>query len=306
MAEKDSGSTGRVGGTKRLARAKLKPRDAARAASSAERAARTSQRSPEDRKKRLQRIGIGIFAVVIALSMTIPSFAYLLGDGTAQQEAQATEEAAAGADESTDAATDTQEAAETGLASVDASYQPTVQALEEKLKESPDDLATLLNLGNDYMAWARTGSLYVASDEDRQHLSELYGQAISYYDRYLELNDSNAVRVDRALCQFYRGETEEATTALEQLCETAPDYGPAWANLGLVYEYQGEQDKAKEAYQKAVEVDADDEYGAKSFANQRIAAMSATANGGELTGDSTGAEPSDTSNELADALGSGL
>lgn len=310
MADKGPGSTSRTSGKKRLARAKVKrSEDAAASAKGAASANGAGSGKAEDPKKRLTRIGIGVFAVIMALSMTLPSFGFIFGNNGAgqEQQEQEAEQSAAADDASSDEGEDKQEQTATGMDLVDANYKAVVDPLEAKLKEDPKDLATLLNLGNDYMAWGNEGASYATDDAAYQHLSELYQKAISYYDSYLELNDSNAVKVSRALCQFYSGDMSGAQEALEKLTADAADYGPAWANLGLVYEYQGDQDKAKETYQKAAEVDADDEYGAKSFADRRIASMSASANGGELTSDAADVTSADdATNPLADALGAGL
>lgn len=315
MAEKGPGSTGRTA-KKRLARAKIKSTDNGIKSSKgrdAQQAAAAAAEQGEGNKDRLKRIIIGVFAVLMALSMTLPSLSYIFGKNSdadeqaAQQQAaqQAAEEEAsdeAEADEAEEQETQTA----TGIDAVDNNYKAVVVPLEEKLDENKDDLATLLNLGNDYMAWASEVGRLANDDAGTKHMNELFDKAIGYYDRYLELNDSNAVRVDRALCQFYSGDTEGANAALEKLTTDAPDYGPAWANLGLLYEYQGQKDKAKEAYQQAALADPDDEYGAKSYADRRIAAMAAASSGGDLTDGAADVTSSDGSSSLADALGTGL
>lgn len=305
MADKGPGSASRTP-KKRLARAKIKANGVDEATSGKGGRKGSSDAEKESSKQRLTRIGIGIFAVIMALSMTLPSLSYIFGGkNTAEEQQEAAQaEASEDAEESED--TDEETAQASGMDTVDANYQAVVVPLEDKLKDNDKDLATLLNLGNDYMAWAGEASSYATDDASAQHVGELYDKAISYFDSYLALNDSNAVKVNRALCQFYAGDTAEATAALEQLTTDASDYGPAWANLGLLYEYQGEQDKAKDAYQKAVEVDADDEYGSKSFADRRIAAMSAQQNGGDLTDGAADVTEADGTSSLADALDDSL
>ena len=52
-----------------------------------------------------------------------------------------------------------------------------------------------------------------------------------------------------------------------------------------MYQLGGDNDKATSAYEKAIEVDKDDSYGAKSLANQQLTAMKASeGNGGSTTG----------------------
>lgn len=310
MADKGPQSTSRSA-TKRLARAKIKPSDNGIKSSKGRKVATSEPSKTQEKKARKQKLTavlIGVFAVIMALSMMLPSLSYIFGDN-GQQEA----EQQAAQQEQDAEADDTEEESETksGMDLVDSNYQAVVVPLEEKLKENADDLATLLNLGNDYLSWAAEASSY-ATDEDAQaHVKELFDKAISYYDRYLELNDSNAVKVNRALAQLYSGDASAATAALEQLTKDAPDYGPAWSNLGYVYEMQYNQDAAKEAYEKAVEADADDEYGAKSFANRRLAAMAAAstdisdeanATGGTDATDTTATGPSALDQALGNTL----
>lgn len=115
---------------------------------------------------------------------------------------------------------------------------------------------------------------YASSDQDTTRISDAFDTAIGYFDQYLELQDSAAVKVDRALCQLYKGDTADAISALEQVTTDSPDYGPAWANLGHAYEVTGDTSKAKAAYKKAEEVDPDDTYGSYTFAEQRLTQLS--------------------------------
>ena len=314
MADKGPGSSGRSQ-KKRLARAKIKPTDNGIKSSKGrqaqqERDALSKAEAAKARKQKLTAIGVGIFAVIMALSMMLPSLSYIFGNSDEQQAAQ--EQAAAEAEAAKQAAEDEESEEETpdltGVALVDANYAAVVDPLKAKLEENPEDLATLLNLGNDYMAWANEASAYATEDEDTQHVKDLYDQAMAYFDSYLELNDSSAVKTNRALCQLYAGDTDAAVEALQKLVEETPDYGPAWANLGMIYEYQSKRDEAKEAYQKAIEADPDDEYGSKSYANRRIASMAASS-GAELSDEATGSTGSDSSpatgpQALENALGS--
>lgn len=300
MADKGPGSTGRTT-QKRLARAKIKPTEHG-IKSSKGRSTVVEEKSKaelkRERNKKLTGIAVGAFAVIMALSMMLPSLTYIFGNNnTAQQE----QEAAQAADEAEAAAADDEaadEEAPTGVALVDANYAAVVDPLEAKLKDDPKDLATLLNLGNNYMSWGREASLYATDDETATHVGELFEKAIGYFDSYLELNDSPAVKVNRALCRYYSGSTDEAVADLEALTTDEASYGPAWANLGMLYENEGSTDEARAAYQKAVETDPDDEYGAKSFANQRLASMSANSSS---TDSSTGGAAA-----LENALGEGL
>lgn len=283
MADKGPGSTGRSTG-KRLARAKIKPTDngikssKGRAAAQEEELSRSQQQKA--RKQKITGILVGIFAVIMALSMMLPSLTYIFGGNDAQpvEETTPQEEPAQTQDETSadEADTSEQQTESSQMATVDANYKAVVDPLKAKLEANPEDLATLLNLGNDYMAWGSAAGGVASSDEDYEHVNKLYERAVKYFDQYLALNDSVVVKTNRAMCVLYQGQTDEAVAELKAILEETPDHGPAWADLGMIYEYLGQTDEAKEAYNKAIEVDPDNTYGAKSYANRRLAAMAAS------------------------------
>ena len=251
--------------------------------------ARAKSAKPKDGMSLGAKVALTVFAVLMALSMMLPSIAAIIGTSSSQDSSSQSQSADSGSSsDSSDGTTD-------AVAQADEKYQPLVDALETKLSSDSQNLATLLNLGKDYMAWGVTVRYSGSTDASTSHANELLEKAISYYDQYLALKDSGAVRVDRALCQYYEEETSEATAALEQLTQDMPDYGPAWANLGMLYESAGNSDQAREAYQKAQEADADDEYGAKTYATQRISAMDSAASSSAGTTDSTSATTSGSS-----------
>lgn len=260
---------------------------AKRAKGTAEAQAKSAK--PKDGMPLGAKVALTVFAVLMALSMMLPSIAAIVGTSSSQDSSSQSQSAdSSSSADSSDGTTD-------AVAQADEKYQPLVEALEAKLSSDPQNLATLLNLGKDYMAWGVTVRYSGSTDASTSHANELLEKAISYYDQYLALKDSGAVRVDRALCQYYEEETSEATAALEQLTQDMPDYGPAWANLGMLYESAGNSDQAREAYQKAQEADADDEYGAKTYATQRISAMDSAASSSAGTTDSTSATTSGSS-----------
>lgn len=308
MADKGPGSTGRSN-KKRLARAKIKPTDEGIKSAKGRKVETpqvTKTQQKKDFQKKITAIAIGIFAVIMALSMTLPSLSYIFGNSDEQQAAQqAQEEAEAAAKEEEEATAEEEEEEEqpTGVDAVDAAYKAVIDPLEAKLKENPKDLATLLHLGKDYMAWGYEAGSYGSADDGYKHMNELFEKATDYFDQYLALNDSASVKCDRAMCQLYTGDLNGALEALGKVAEDE-NYGPAWANIGMIRElYQSDSDGAKEAYQKAIEADPDDEYGSKSYANRRLAAMVASKNNGEIEDAATeAAESTETSAEGASAL----
>lgn len=239
------------------------------------------------------KILIVFFAILMAASLMLPSFAAIFS--SSQSDSSASEQ---------------QSTSVTDVASADAKYTDVVASLEEKYSSDPTDLATLLNLGKDYMTWGVYVRYFGSTDADTSHANELLDKAVKYYDEYLAIKDSNAVRCDKAMCAFYQEDGTSALNQLEELTASAPDYGPAWANLGLLYEASGNTDAAKEAYAKAQETDPDDEYGAKSYATQRLSAIESAESGdssdGSGSSDSTSTTGSSAtgSQGLSDTLGS--
>lgn len=239
------------------------------------------------------KVALTVFAVLMALSMMLPSLAAIVGNsGSSDSSSQADSQSADSGSDSSDSSSDSSDSTD-AVTKADEKYQPLVSSLEQKLSSDSQNLATLLNLGKDYMAWGVTVRYSATTDDATSHANELLEKAVSYYDQYLGLKDSGAVRVDRALCKYYEGDTTAATSALEQLTQDMPDYGPAWANLGMLYESAGSTDQARQAYEKAQETDADDEYGAKTYATQRISSMDSASSSSSTTG-STGSASGST------------
>lgn len=239
------------------------------------------------------KILIVFFAILMAASLMLPSFAAIFSSS-----------------QSGSSTSGQQSTSVTDVASADAKYTDVVASLEEKYSSDPTDLATLLNLGKDYMTWGVYVRYFGSTDADASHANELLDKAVKYYDEYLAIKDSNAVRCDKAMCAFYQQDGTSALNQLEELTASAPDYGPAWANLGLLYEASGNTDAAKEAYATAQETDPDDEYGAKSYATQRLSAIE-SAESGNSSGDSASSDSTSTtgssatgSQGLSDTLGS--
>ncbi len=210
---------------------------------------------------RFQKIVIVAFIVIFALSTLAGALASVVQTQTAE-----------------DASGESQE---TTVETVDGNYEGIVQDLESKVAENPEDKASLLSLGRYCFSWGANVSSLATTDEETSHANELFDKAIGYYDQYLELEDSPAARVDRALCQYYKGDAEAAATELTEVTTNSPDYAPAWANLGMLYETQGLTDEARAAYEKAAELDPSDEYGAYSYAQQRISALDEAAESAE-------------------------
>lgn len=232
------------------------------------------------------KVVIGVFAVVMALSMMLPSLTSIFAQhDTGEQESQEqTDETAKDenkdgekSDEKKDEKKEADEFAKVPnneqLKTLAEDNKKEIEPLEKRLKEDPKNLATLLNLANKYMNWGYSAKYSSTTDEEKEYSKKILEKAVSYFDSYLKLNDSKAAQVDRALCQYYMDDTDEAIASLEKIAKDNPDYPLVWANLGMLYEQQMETDKANDAYKKAIETDENNEYGAKSYANSRLIAL---------------------------------
>ena len=239
------------------------------------------------------KVIIIIFAVILVLSLCLPFFSSCSFGGTAT-------------DTASEAVEETQEAAQTTVASVDAQYATVISELDSRLSEEPNSLVTLANLGNNYMEWG--SALQGASDaaDNEEHVQEVFGQAVGYYDQYLALNDSKAVTVNRAICEYYAGSEDEAIADLEQFVATDTTFSPAWVNLGQFYETAGRTDEARAAYNAALEAEAVDSYNMAYYAQLRLyildAIEAAASSAADSSSDSDAAASSAADMEQASSM----
>lgn len=201
---------------------------------------------------RFQKIVIVLFVVVFALSTL------------------------AGALASVFQSTQSGETVELNVESIDAQYEGEAADLEAKVSENPEDGESLRTLGDTYMTWGTYVTVLATTDEETSHANELFDKAIATYDSLLALGENSDVSVNRAMCEYYQGDTSTAISDLEALTESDPDYASSWLNLGVIYQAQGEDEDAIAAYEKAVELDPDDEQGVKSSAESRLESLQGT------------------------------
>ncbi len=270
-------------------------------------------------KKRTKEIAVAVFAVIIGVSMMLPSLAYIFtGHGPSGQDSNSSQSSdstnsseSAGDDGGSTGSGNTDssnEETKNDIASIDDRYQKPISSLEDKLASATDDtskLPTLLGLGDDYLQWALAASRQASDDAGKAHVSELYGKAIDYYRQYLAINDSGAVKVKISQCQLYSGDTDAAVQTLEALTQASPDYGPAWVYLGVTYAQKGDNTKAINALKRAEAADPNDEYGAKTLAQKYEEYLASRSN---PSGSTTGATGSGSSGgmSLVDRLNSGM
>ena len=236
------------------------------------------------RKEAFQKVVVVVFAVLMALSILLPSLASIFG--RSQDQGQTIE----------------------NMADIDEMYQPIVQGLEDELKGDEKNAQKLSDLARYYLEWASYASYFSTTEDDTAHVLDLYDQALAYMDRALEIEDEPSMHVDRIMAQFYRdstaGEDDPVGTAIAALepylQEGGAEYAPGWLRLGSLYTYAGYNEKAEAAFTKAAELDPDDELGVKTSAEEQIAALH-----GETTESTvpSGSGAGDLQGTLSDATG---
>lgn len=240
-------------------------------------------KSKDDKNPKVKRsliaVGVVLASLIMALSILLPSLSAIV-DGISSSTEAATEEAAT--EEATTEEAETEDASEEDnstqsyIDTIDERYGTTADTLKTKVEADESDKASLINLANTYYEWATYVANFASTDAQNEHVEKLFQNALTYYDKYLALDDAKAARVSRAVCQFNLDSVNEAITSLEDLVAQEPDYAPAWANLGMMYNACDETDLALEAYNKVLVVDPNDTYGLKSNAESQISALSAS------------------------------
>ena len=241
------------------------------------------------------KIVIIIFAVILVLSLCLPFFS------SCSATPSTTQDDGAQSDSSTEAST---------VAEIQAQYASLIESLEGKLADDPDNLTHLASLGNNYMD--EGVDMKSASDaaDNEETIAEVFSKAVGYYDDYLEAaaagdadaDSVSAVTVDRAVCLFYSGEEDQAIADLSSFLEETDDYVMGWYNLGAFYSQQGDNDQAKEAFNKVIELDPDNESGVVSYAQLQLAIIEASeeAAAEEETDGADGAEEESADEGAAD------
>jgi len=99
-----------------------------------------------------------------------------------------------------------------------------VEPMLQQLKATPNDPALLAQVGNVY------------------YDTQLYQDAIGYYDRSLKVDPKNVgVRTDMGTAYFYLGDADRAITEFNTALAQDPKHGQTLYNLGMV-QWQGKGD----------------------------------------------------------------
>lgn len=116
---------------------------------------------------------------------------------------------------------------------VEAEESPEVQALEEQLRQNPQNMETLLNLAHMYL------------DEGRIDL------ASQNYQRALEIDPENVeALVHMGIVHRGTGEFDDAVKSFEQALSKNPDYAHGWWDKALTLDLKGDHQGAITAWQQ--------------------------------------------------------
>lgn len=92
-----------------------------------------------------------------------------------------------------------------------------------------------------------------------------FDNAIRYYNQYIERNPNNPdVQVDLGICYFEAGQPERAVETVENVTRDFPEHQLAAFNLGIIYLNLGEVEPANRYFQRAYELNPDNETGQRA------------------------------------------
>jgi len=122
-----------------------------------------------------------------------------------------------------------------------------ITEFEDSLKQNPNDSQLLLQLA------------HLLND------SGFKEKAIERYNDYLKVDPKNAdVLVDRGVCYYELRKFDDAIISMEKALIFQPDHQIAQLNLGIVNMAAGNNDKAIEWWNKAIQTDPTTEVGKKA------------------------------------------
>ena len=232
--------------------------------------AKSPEQTAKDGKKKWFEAGVVVFGVLMALGMMLPSLAPIFSHQAQQQSQKDAQDKAKSAQEH-DGNTDKSTSGESQDTSTDVKdeFSVLIDKYEARLKKDDHDLAALLNLGNAYYSRGQLAFNKAKTTQDKQAAASSFAKAQSYFDSYLTLKDSKAIRVSKAMCAFYQGDAASALQQIQTVLDQG-DYAPAWANLGIIYELQGNKSEAKSSFQKAKDADPHNDYGIATLASTHL------------------------------------
>lgn len=248
--------------------------------------------APQEKKKkgmtRNEKILLCI-SIIVAVGMILPSIMMITGTSASTQQTQD--------------ATQTQSGTQ-----IVTEYDENYQKAEKAAEDNPDDLNLKLDLANaayQYASWMPYKSMFsnqeeelsdeelqAQAEQDAEQAKELYATAYDNYDAWLEgqsdktTDQARNVRTSMGEILYAQQKTDEAIETFTSLTEEA-NWPTAYLGLGQIYEQQGDNDKAIENYQAAIDNDPDNKYGTKETAQTRIDSILNPESDEESTDDTT-------------------
>ncbi len=136
---------------------------------------------------------------------------------------------------------------ESGSGQINLQNLEKINQLEEIIKANPENHSAMLELAN------------------LQFDSGLFERAIIYYRQYLEVHPDNAdARIDFGVCYYELREYDKAIKEMETALQYKADHQIGHFNLGIVNLAAGNSEKAKEWWQKTINIDPLSSFGTRA------------------------------------------
>ncbi len=206
------------------------------------------------RKRTGKEIAVIVMAIIVVISILLPSFASFVSGNKSQTV--------------------------TSFSSAQEIYKPKVDELQEKFDQDPTNAEAALSLANEEYRYGTNAIEYASTDDEKSEADAIMQKAVDDFTTYLNLagslttfDEKNAV-VTRALCNLYLGDASLATQQLKDLLKET-NFAPAWQGLGMLYESQGNNNQAIEAYQNAIAAPQEANQNVTSFCESRLKVLKA-------------------------------
>jgi tetratricopeptide (TPR) repeat protein len=219
----------------------------------------------DSKQNLLIKIGTIAICVIVVLGLMIPVAGIGVSSCTPQGGGGAT-----GADGSDTSSGNTGTGGSDEGLDLRSMYESSLTKYEGLTTDDPENYSNFEMLGNVAFDWAvsaQQGKLAA----DPYTVEDLYQKAIAAYTSRLALKASPEVSVDRAIATHYNGDTLGAIEQLEAFTAEDPYFAKAWTNLGVFYATDGQTDKARDSFQKALDNNPDAD--TKQFIEQNLESL---------------------------------
>ena len=204
------------------------------------------------RKRTGKEIAVIAISIIMVVSILLPSFTMLFGGDKAETPSS--------------------------FSQTTEIYQPKIDELQRKIADNPSSATDQLALADTTYRYGQYAMQYASTDDEETQAKSIMQDAAAEYAAYLDLagsletyEEKNAV-VSRAFCNLYIGNDDEAIQQLQDLLKET-NFAPAWQALGMIYESEGKNNQAIEAYQKAIDAPQDSKQDVTSYCQSRIKAL---------------------------------